>query len=316
MVDAQGCSGQLTADWRESNAPTQIDMHDLSEVLPERWKKLPLIDVAQKVQDGNYGASYPKAHEWKSEGVAFLTPSAIACDGGIDTNEIKYISIERNAVLTKAQLLPDDVIFPNRGSREAQRYGREPFAIVIPLALFPANINPQLTLVRPDRTKILRDYLCHAMNSHDFLSQVRELTGGSALTFINLTQTKQLTIPVPPLEVQSIINQRVGSLFAVADKIETRLQAATARVEKITQAILAKAFRGELVPSEAELARQEGRDYEPASVLLDRIRAQRAAESNDAPTRRRTKLSRNIKPSPNGSPNSQDESRNKKRPKR
>ena len=38
------------------------------------------------------------------------------------------------------------------------------------------------------------------------------------------------------------------------------------RVEKITQAILAKAFRGELVPTEAELARQEGRDYEPASA--------------------------------------------------
>jgi hypothetical protein len=48
------------------------------------------------------------------------------------------------------------------------------------------------------------------------------------------------------------------------------------RVEKITQAILAKAFRGELVPTEAELARQEGRDYEPASVLLERIRAERA----------------------------------------
>ncbi|HJX66975.1 MAG TPA: hypothetical protein VJ860_23835 [Polyangia bacterium] len=52
---------------------------------------------------------------------------------------------------------------------------------------------------------------------------------------------------------------------------------ATARADKITQAILAKAFRGELVPTEAELARQEGRDYEPASALLARIRAARAA---------------------------------------
>jgi type I restriction enzyme S subunit len=43
-------------------------------------------------------------------------------------------------------------------------------------------------------------------------------------------------------------------------------QPATARADKITQAMLAKAFRGELVPTEAELARQEGRDYEPASA--------------------------------------------------
>ena len=57
------------------------------------------------------------------------------------------------------------------------------------------------------------------------------------------------------------------------------MAAASARAEGITAAVLAKAFRGELVPTEAELARREGRDYEPASVLLARIRAARAAET-------------------------------------
>jgi type I restriction enzyme S subunit len=51
-----------------------------------------------------------------------------------------------------------------------------------------------------------------------------------------------------------------------------------ARVESVTQAILAKAFRGELVPTEAEVARQEGRSYEPASALLARIRAEPNAQ--------------------------------------
>ena len=63
--------------------------------------------------------------------------------------------------------------------------------------------------------------------------------------------------------------------------------AATARVEKITQAILAKAFRGELVPTEAELARAEGRDFEPASVLLERIRAERDGGSDEPGTKSR-----------------------------
>jgi type I restriction enzyme S subunit len=44
----------------------------------------------------------------------------------------------------------------------------------------------------------------------------------------------------------------------------------------LTQAVLSKAFRGELVRTEAELARREGREYEPAAVLLERIRAERA----------------------------------------
>ena len=69
---------------------------------------------------------------------------------------------------------------------------------------------------------------------------------------------------------------RVEALLARADRIEKRLAMATRRVETLTQAILAQAFRGELVPTEAELARQEGREYEPASALLERIRASRA----------------------------------------
>ena len=72
------------------------------------------------------------------------------------------------------------------------------------------------------------------------------------------------------------------------------MAAAIARADKMTQAILAKAFRGELVPTEAELARQEGRGYEPASALLARIRAARAASeatpkpATRAPRRRAT----------------------------
>lgn len=66
--------------------------------------------------------------------------------------------------------------------------------------------------------------------------------------------------------------------------VEKRVLAATARADRLTQAILAKAFRGELVPAEAELARAEGRDYEPASVLLARVRAQQA--DRQEPSRR------------------------------
>jgi len=61
-------------------------------------------------------------------------------------------------------------------------------------------------------------------------------------------------------------------MFKLADTVEKRVVAATARAEKLTQAVLAKAFRGELVPTETELARREGRSYETASELLARIK--------------------------------------------
>jgi hypothetical protein len=106
---------------------------------------------------------------------------------------------------------------------------------------------------------------------------------------LNGSIVRGFRLPLPPLAEQNEIVHRVDALFKLADAIERRAQVATARVERLTQAILAKAFRGELVPTEAGLARAEGREFEPAAVLLERIRAERAAaETNgaSAPTRR------------------------------
>jgi type I restriction enzyme S subunit len=61
------------------------------------------------------------------------------------------------------------------------------------------------------------------------------------------------------------------TLFKLLDTLENRIAAATTRAGKLPQSILSKAFRGELVPTEAEIAAAEGRDYEPASALLKRI---------------------------------------------
>ena len=77
----------------------------------------------------------------------------------------------------------------------------------------------------------------------------------------------EINIPLPPLTEQHEIVRRVEELFALADRIEARYQKAKAQVDKLTQSILAKAFRGELVP-------QDPND-EPASALLKRIKAQK-----------------------------------------
>ncbi len=116
--------------------------------------------------------------------------------------------------------------------------------------------------------------------------------GGSGQPFVNQTVLNAVAIPLPPLAEQHEIVRRVEVLFKLADTIEKRLAAATARAENLTRAILAKAFRGELVPTEAELARREGRDYEPAADLLARIQAERAARSGTPLVQRRLERTR------------------------
>lgn len=74
-------------------------------------------------------------------------------------------------------------------------------------------------------------------------------------------------IPFCAIEEQKEIVKRVKALFKKCDLIEQRYLKAKAYTDKLTQSILAKAFRGELVP-------QDSND-EPAEVLLERIREEK-----------------------------------------
>lgn len=92
-------------------------------------------------------------------------------------------------------------------------------------------------------------------------------------------ELNSLPIALPPQSEILKIVRRVESLFSYADRLEARYAAARAQVEKLTPATLAKAFRGELVP-------QDPND-EPASALLERIRAQRDGQATAKPKRGR-----------------------------
>ena len=83
-----------------------------------------------------------------------------------------------------------------------------------------------------------------------------------------MTSIRQFSIALPSVEEQTEIVRRVETLFAFADRLEARLAQAQTAATRLTPALLAKAFRGELVP-------QDPND-EPAAELLRRLQAERA----------------------------------------
>jgi type I restriction enzyme, S subunit len=121
--------------------------------------------------------------------------------------------------------------------------------------------------------RLLPDYLNYCLNGpagRDYLMHVK--TDGVSQSNINAKKLAAFEFGLPLVNEQAEVVRRVEGLFKLADAIEERVATATARAEKLARAILAKAFRGELVPTEAELARREGRDYEPAAELVKRVR--------------------------------------------
>jgi type I restriction enzyme S subunit len=139
-------------------------------------------------------------------------------------------------------------------------------------------------LLRPNRS-VLPEFLSCMVQSRGFIDQALESATGSAQLTVPLKALRGMGFLLPPIAEQREIVRRVEALFKLAAAIERRVAAATVRAEKLTQAILAKAFRGELVPIEADLAGREGRGYETAERLLDRVKQEtgEGARSGRAP---------------------------------
>jgi len=84
------------------------------------------------------------------------------------------------------------------------------------------------------------------------------------------------------------IVKRVESLFRLVANIEGRVELSRKRVQCSTQSFLAKAFVGNSSPPRLNWLDARGREYEPASVLLERIRKERESQATSKPERKRT----------------------------
>lgn len=119
--------------------------------------------------------------------------------------------------------------------------------------------------------KLNSDYVCFYINSPYGKAWAKtQLTQQVGQANINSQKLQALQIPVPTLAEQERIVAEIESRFERADALETAVDRALNDAEKLKQAVLKKAFSGELVP--------QNPDDEPASVLLARIRAARASE--------------------------------------
>lgn len=133
----------------------------------------------------------------------------------------------------------------------------------------PCAFNQQINAVVPNPALVDPRWLYWAITSPSFRQAIIDNASATTLPIINKGRFQALTLPLPPMNEQRQVVSRLEAAFARADRMEAEAARARALLDRLEAAILAKAFRGELVP-------QDPND-EPAHVLLDRIRAERAA---------------------------------------
>jgi type I restriction enzyme, S subunit len=128
-----------------------------------------------------------------------------------------------------------------------------------------ATINQACAAIAVDQSKALSGFIKLVLQANYF--EMRAMAEGGNQPNLNLSKIKEFPIQLPTLPEQTEIVRQVEILLAYADRLEARLKTARKLSESLSPAILAKAFRGELVA-------QDPND-EPASELLKRIRAGR-----------------------------------------
>jgi type I restriction enzyme S subunit len=125
-----------------------------------------------------------------------------------------------------------------------------------------------------------QSYLWVFLNSPIFLKHLTVKATGMDLPHISANDILAAEFILPPKSEQIEIARRVKRAFSWIDRIAAEQKNAAVLLAKLDQAILAKAFRGELVPQDP--------DDEPASVLLERIRAERANQPKPKRGRKKT----------------------------
>lgn len=234
--------------------------------VPDGWTLAPLQDLVEGLQ---YGTS-KKADKNLKDGVPVLRMGNIR-DGAIDLSDLKMIDPAAEDI-PKFLLRRGDILFNRTNSPEL--VGKAAVFDYDRQAIFAS----YLVRIVCDQRLVLPEYLCGWINSpwgRQWARAVR--TDCVSQSNINASKLRTMPVPLPPIEEQREIVRLTREAWVLADAVDRAIDHALGEAERLPRAILERAMRGELVPTEAELARLDGRSYEPAVIILDRIRADRPA---------------------------------------
>ncbi|WP_372165497.1 restriction endonuclease subunit S [Xanthomonas euvesicatoria] len=225
----------------------------------DHWQEAKFSSV---IEDLRYGTAQKCDYNGGTTGVLRIPNIG---DRGIVLSDMKSSDFSETEI-KKLELMKGDIVLI-RSNGSVELVGKSALVSEKEQGLLFAGY---LIRVRLDQAKSIPEFVNYWLKSpaiRQVIEQIARSTSG--VNNINSEEIKSLTFTFPSLSAQAEIVRRVEQLFAYADQLEAKVAAAQQRIDALTQSLLAKAFRGELVP-------QDPTD-EPASVLLARIRTQRAA---------------------------------------
>jgi type I restriction enzyme S subunit len=187
----------------------------------------------------------------------------------LDLNDLQYVNLPESVEGKRSLVRKNDLVISI--TADVGRVAR------IDMELDEAYVNQHLALVRPSK-HINSEYLATCIAAVNIgVKQVQALKRGATKAGLGLDDIRSLAIPFPSIEEQDEIVRCIEVLFTFADRVEIKATAALDRVNKISQSILAKAFRGELTADWRAANPDLISGGNSAKALLEKIKAEREA---------------------------------------
>lgn len=243
-------------------------------VVPHGWavSQLPhLVAPGGLFVDGDWVES----KDQDAEGAIRLTQLADVGDGEWRNRSSRFLTTEKARELRCTILKKGDVLV----ARMPDPLGRS--------CLFPGDSQDCVTvvdvcIVRTAHDGVSARWLSHFINAPQFRSAIHRLQSGSTRKRISRKNLGTIKLLIPPTNEQHRLADTIESYFTRLDDAVATLERVRRNLKRYRASVLKAAVEGRLVPTEAELARAEGRSYEPASVLLTRILAERRRRWEEA----------------------------------
>ena len=221
---------------------------------------VPLGDVLVEIRNGLVADQ-----EKEKPGIPITRIETIS-KGVVDLERVRYVRNTDGLKLDRFWLKSGDILFSHINSD--LHLGKT--AIVMSDAPLLHGMN--LLVLRTDREKLLPRYLHHWLDfcrrSGVFMAIAQHAVNQSSL---NQKKITSLRIPLPSIDEQEKIVAELEKQFSRLDEAVANLQRVKANLKRYKASVLKDAVEGRLVPTEAELARREGRTFETGEQLLQRL---------------------------------------------
>lgn len=256
-------SGRLTEEWRANDGASL-----------ENWALENLGSLAE-VATGKT-PSRKKPEYWENGTVPWLTSAATGRPLTFDAEQ--YVT-ERAVKECTLKIFPP-------GTLLLAMYGEGKTRGQVTELRLSATCNQACAAILADESKVTKGFL--KIRLEENYEETRKVAAGGAQPNLNLNKVRDISIGTPSIAEQTEIVRRVEQLFAFADTIEQKTNAALERVNKLTQSILAKAFRGELTAEWRAANPDLITGENSAAALLERIKKERET-TTAKPNKRKAK---------------------------